>query len=81
MSDYVYSHKGGWGIKLDDHCLNFKSFPDELIRLTNKEALRSCFIQTLKEADQLKHKANVVKSMTAEEHLKLFDSIIDGRFI
>lgn len=36
------------------------------------------FIQSLKEASQIKHKRNIVSTMTKEEHIRIFDSIKNG---
>jgi hypothetical protein len=55
-----------------------QDFPPELIRCLSKDAMKFCFIQSLKEASQIKHKHNIVASMTSEEHAKLFDSICNG---
>ncbi|KAI6241927.1 Autophagy protein 5 [Aphelenchoides fujianensis] len=59
--------------------VRLKNFPPELIRGT-REAMKNCFLQTIKEADQLKHKGQVISDMKADEHLKLFDSICTGKF-
>lgn len=60
--------------------IRLKDFPPELIRCLSKDAMKFCFIQSLKEASQIKHKHNIVASMTSEEHAKLFDSICNDRF-
>lgn len=36
------------------------------------------FIQTIKEASQIKHKRNIASAMTKEEHTRLFDSLFHG---
>lgn len=56
--------------------LRLGDFPDELVR---KDALRNSFLQSVKEADQLKHRGRVVSEMKAEEHARLFDSVCNGR--
>lgn len=43
-----------------------------------KNTLKSCFFQTIKEADHLKHKSNVANSMTADECSKFFDALANG---
>ncbi|KAI1722842.1 autophagy protein apg5 domain-containing protein [Ditylenchus destructor] len=60
--------------------IRLKNFPNELIRCRSKEIMRNCFMQSVKEADQLKHKGNIIQSMTAEEHLTLFDAVANERF-
>lgn len=60
--------------------IRLKNFPNELIRCRSKETMRNCFMQSVKEADQLKHKGNVIQLMTAEEHLTLFDALANERF-
>ncbi|CAD5223834.1 unnamed protein product [Bursaphelenchus okinawaensis] len=57
--------------------VRLKAFPDELVR---KEEMRNLFLQNVKEADQLKHRGNIISDMKAEEHNKLFESIAQGRF-
>lgn len=58
--------------------VKMKDFPDELVRGT-KEGMRNCFIQSVKEADYLKHKGNVMSTMHSDEHARLFDSIVHGK--
>ncbi|KAH7730420.1 Autophagy protein Apg5 containing protein [Aphelenchoides avenae] len=59
--------------------VKMKDFPDELVRGT-KEGMRNCFIQSVKEADYLKHKGNVMSTMHSDEHARLFDSVVHERF-
>lgn len=40
--------------------------------------LESSYIQSVKEADQLKHKARVVNSMKVDEYRQLWSSILHG---
>ncbi|KAI6199817.1 Autophagy protein 5 [Aphelenchoides besseyi] len=56
-----------------------KEFPAEVIR-GSREAMKNCFFQTIKEADQLKHKGQAFDAMDSVEHAKLFDSICNGKF-
>ncbi|KAI6213584.1 Autophagy protein 5 [Aphelenchoides besseyi] len=56
-----------------------KEFPAEVIR-GSREAMKNCFFQTIKEADQLKHKGHAFDAMDSVEHGKLFDSICNGKF-
>jgi len=57
-----------------------KAFPDQLIRMANRDALESSFIQSIKEADQLKHKAAVINAMKSDEHKQLWDGLVHDRF-
>nr|QCC87392.1 autophagy protein ATG5 [Bursaphelenchus xylophilus] len=57
--------------------VRLKGFPDDLVR---KEEMRNLFLQTIKEADQLKHRGNIISEMKADEHSRLFESISQGRF-
>lgn len=59
--------------------IRLKNFPNELIRYT-KETFMTCFIQSVKEADQIKHKGNVIYSMSSSEHHCLFDSLCNDKF-
>ncbi|KAI6189879.1 Autophagy protein 5 [Aphelenchoides bicaudatus] len=60
--------------------VHLKNFPDSLLRFSTREEKRSCFFQAIKEADQLKHKGNVVSDMKPEEHNRLFDSLCNHKF-
>uniref|UniRef100_A0A7E4ZW90 Autophagy protein 5 n=1 Tax=Panagrellus redivivus TaxID=6233 RepID=A0A7E4ZW90_PANRE len=55
--------------------VRFKNFPDTLVRCTTIDTMRHYFLQTVKEADQLKHKGAIMSAMSAQEHAQLFDSI------
>lgn len=57
-----------------------QNYPSELVRPT-KDTMRNIFLQAVKEADQLKHKGEVISSMTHEDHNRLFDSIVNSRAI
>jgi autophagy-related protein 5 len=59
--------------------LHLKNFPNELIR-ANKDAMRNCFLQSIKEADYLKHKGKVMEAMHPDEHARLFESLGNDRF-
>ena len=41
--------------------------------------MRNCFLQAIKEADQLKHRGHIVSEMKADEHMQLFESICNGK--
>lgn len=58
--------------------IRLRDFPAELVQAS---AIKTCFLQSLKEADQLKHKGNVIYGMTADEHQRLFDSVVNGNWV
>lgn len=43
--------------------------------------MESSFIQSIKEADYLRHKAEVVNSMTPEEYRKLWNGLVNGNYL
>uniref|UniRef100_A0AC34QXI0 Autophagy protein 5 n=1 Tax=Panagrolaimus sp. JU765 TaxID=591449 RepID=A0AC34QXI0_9BILA len=55
-------------------------FPDELVRCGSNHAMKHYFLQTVKEADQLKHKGTVMAAMKSDEHEQLFQSIVNDKF-
>uniref|UniRef100_A0A915Q0H2 Autophagy protein 5 n=1 Tax=Setaria digitata TaxID=48799 RepID=A0A915Q0H2_9BILA len=59
--------------------LKTKDFPKEVMRFRGND-LESSYIQSVKEADQLKHKARVVNSMKVDEHRQLWSSILHDKF-
>ncbi|XP_015925539.1 autophagy protein 5 isoform X2 [Parasteatoda tepidariorum] len=61
--------------------VHFQGFPeDELIHCTNKLAVQSHFMSTVKEASSLKHKAQVVQSMLPKEHKELWQGFEKDKF-
>ncbi|KAE9549923.1 hypothetical protein FO519_006865 [Halicephalobus sp. NKZ332] len=60
--------------------LRFKNFPDELVRCGTHDLMRHYFLQTVKEADQMKHKGAIMSTMKVEEHGQLFQSITNDKF-
>jgi len=60
--------------------LRFKNFPDELVRCGTYDSMKHYFLQTVKEADQMKHKGAVMSAMKVEEHTQLFQSIANDKF-
>lgn len=61
--------------------LHFKDFPEaELIRCNNKAAIKATFISAIKEADVLKHKRSVVKSMVQKDQNLLWTGLVDNKF-
>ena len=58
--------------------LRFHNFPDDLVKCGTIDSMRHYFIQTIKEADQLKHKGAIMSAMKSDEHAKLFNGILHG---
>lgn len=54
-------------------------FPKELIRWS-RDSMESSFIQSIKEADYLKHKAEIVNSMKPEEYQRLWNGLVREQF-
>eukprot|EP00794_Sanderia_malayensis_P016032 gene16032-17652_t len=66
-----------WGITV-----HFKRFPDaEIIRCNSKEAVEAHFMSCLKEADNLKHRSQVMNSMQKRDHKQLWSGINSGGFL
>jgi len=70
-----------------DECLpwqitvHFKNFPeDALMSAKNLDAVETAFMQVVKEADQLKHRGNVINSMQRKDHKQLWNGLINDRF-
>ncbi|KAM3717574.1 Autophagy protein [Dirofilaria immitis] len=59
--------------------LKTKDSPKEVMRFRGND-LESSYIQSVKEADQLKHKGRVVNSMKVDEHRQLWSSILHDKF-
>lgn len=61
--------------------LHFQDFPiEELIRCNNKAAVESHFMSTIKEADALKHKSQIMGSMQKKEHNQLWSSLSNDKY-
>lgn len=56
----------------------FQNFPDELVKCGTHDSMKHYFLQTVKEADQMKHRGAVMSAMKVEEHGQLFQSIANG---
>ncbi|XP_064603074.1 autophagy protein 5-like [Liolophura sinensis] len=60
------------------HC---QHFPDEdLLHCPSKEAVESHFMSTVKEADSLKHRGQVINSMQKKDHKQLWMGIQNDKF-
>jgi len=61
--------------------VHFEEFPEtKILRCTSKDAIRSQFMSTIKEADALKHKGNVINSMQEKDHHQLWAGFQTDRF-
>ncbi|VDN56015.1 unnamed protein product [Dracunculus medinensis] len=59
--------------------LKTKDFPNEIIHCSGN-ALQMCFMQSIKEADQLKHDSKIINSMKPDEHIQLWNGVLHDRY-
>jgi len=61
--------------------VHFENYPDsQILHCASKDAIRSQFMSTLKEADALKHKGQVINSMQEKDHHQLWQGFQSDRF-
>ncbi|EAA05542.4 autophagy protein 5 isoform X2 [Anopheles stephensi] len=61
--------------------VHFSKFPDDiLIRCPNKEIVEAHFMSSLKEADVLKHRGQVVSAMQKKDHNQLWLGLVNDKF-
>lgn len=61
--------------------VHFHDFPEcSLLHLKNIDAMESCFMSTLKEADNLKHRGQVINNMNRSQHKQLWNSLRAGDY-
>ncbi|KAK3097153.1 hypothetical protein FSP39_006880 [Pinctada imbricata] len=61
--------------------VHFQEFPeDELLHCGSKDVVESHFISTIKEADSLKHRGQVINGMQKKDHKQLWNGLIHDRF-
>ncbi|RWS14969.1 autophagy protein 5-like protein [Dinothrombium tinctorium] len=61
--------------------LHFENFPeDELIRFNNRALIESMFMSTIKEADALKHRSQVINAMLERDHNQLWMGLQNDKF-
>lgn len=61
--------------------VHFQKFPDnELLRCSGKEAAEAYFMTTVKEADALKHRGQVISSMQKRDHNQLWLGLQNDKF-
>ncbi|KAJ8026560.1 Autophagy protein 5 [Holothuria leucospilota] len=63
-----------WNIKV-----HFKNFPeDELLHCLKKEVIEAHFMSSIKEADVLKHRGQVINNMQKRDHKQLWSGLQNG---
>ncbi|XP_032230283.1 autophagy protein 5 [Nematostella vectensis] len=61
--------------------VHFQKFPtDELMRCPGKEAVEAHFMSSVKEADSLKHRSQVINSMQKKDHKQLWLGLNNDKF-
>ncbi|XP_066976010.1 autophagy protein 5 [Macrobrachium rosenbergii] len=79
------------GVLFDLHCggtalpwtitAHFSHFPEkELIRCPSREVVESQFMSSLKEADGLKHRGQVITNMQSKDHKQLWMGLCNDKF-
>lgn len=58
----------------------FQRFPEEeVIRCTSKDVVESQFMQMVKEADQIKHRGEIISVMQKKDHKQLWSGLASGK--
>lgn len=61
--------------------VHFSKFPEqELIRFPDKESIEAFYMNTLKEADALKHKGDIIGGMHKRDHKQLWNSFVQDKY-
>ena len=61
--------------------VHLSKFPEnELIRFPEKESIEAHYMSTLKEADALKHKGQIIGDMQKRDHKQLWNSLLQDRY-
>ena len=61
--------------------VHLSNFPEgEIIRFPDKESVEAHYMSTLKEADALKHKGQIVGDMQKRDHKQLWNSLLQDRY-
>jgi autophagy-related protein 5 len=61
--------------------VHLSKFPEnDLIRFPDKEAIEAHFMSTLKEADALKHKGQIIGDMQKRDHKQLWNSLVQDKY-
>ena len=61
--------------------VHLSKFPDgEIIRFPDKESIEAHYMSTLKEADALKHKGQIIGDMQKRDHKQLWNSLVQDKY-
>ncbi|CAF1634816.1 unnamed protein product [Adineta ricciae] len=61
--------------------VHLSKFPEgELIRFPDKDAIKAHYMSTLKEADALKHKGQIIGDMQERDHKQLWNSLLQDKY-
>jgi len=61
--------------------VHLSKFPEnELIRFSDKESIEAHYMSTLKEADALKHKGQIISDMQKRDHKQLWNSLLQDKY-
>lgn len=61
--------------------LHFSNFPeDKLVRCSNQKAMEAMFIAYIKEADQLKHRGDIMSNLLEKDHKALLSGFVNSKF-
>ncbi|CAM4925853.1 unnamed protein product [Rotaria socialis] len=61
--------------------VHLSKFPEgEIIRFPDKESIEAHFMSTIKEADALKHRGQIIEDMQKRDHQQLWNSLLQDRY-
>ena len=61
--------------------IHLSKFPEgELIRFSDKESIEAHYMSTVKEADALKHKGQIIGDMQKRDHKQLWNSLVQDKY-
>ena len=61
--------------------VHLSKFPEgEIIRFPDKESIESHYMSTIKEADALKHKGQIISDMQKRDHKQIWNSLIQDKY-
>jgi len=61
--------------------VHLSKFPEgEIIRFPDKESIEAHYMSTLKEADALKHKGQIIGDMQKRDHKQLWNSLVQDKY-
>ena len=82
----LYSSTVGVNLMSNNHLpwqitVHLSRFPEsDLLRFPNKESMEAHYMSTLKEADALKHRGQVIGDMQQREHNQLWNSLLQDKY-